>query len=283
MGPRGLSPLPNRTGAFQRIRLSSSTRLLRGGKLVDGSIHSRAHQSKHSTTCCVVSPALPENKAPLLLPSSAFPGSLVGPPFVWISPGGPSPCLSHYRKAFGYYAASVRSPARWHSRGSCEHRQCERSLISYREVRATLSMPALRRADNEVVLIGLRTQWASRRAVLARGCQPFPPSVVTTLTQIPSRGKAPFVSIGRRGSPMALSARPIRYIVSGLPTPSRATTGRRPLTPRTTTQVRLFKQLLDKRTGALLVLPHGGLNFGGEAYFRQYVLRFLLAQTHALP
>ncbi len=54
---------------------------------------------------------------------------------------------------------------------------------------------------------------------------------------------------------MVLSAGPTGYIVSGLPTPSRATTGRRPLTPRTTTQVRLFKQLLDKQTGALLELP----------------------------
>ena len=83
----------------------------------------------------------------------------------------------------------------------------------------------------------------------------YPPSVVTTLPQIPSRGNAPFVNIGRRGSPMALSARPVQYIVSGPPTPSRATTGHRPLTTRTTTQVRLFKQLLDKRTGALLGLP----------------------------
>ncbi len=54
---------------------------------------------------------------------------------------------------------------------------------------------------------------------------------------------------------MARSARPIQYIGSSLPTPSRATTGRRPLPPRTTTQVRLVKQLLDKQTGALLVLP----------------------------
>ncbi len=54
---------------------------------------------------------------------------------------------------------------------------------------------------------------------------------------------------------MALLARPIRYIVSGLPTSNSATAGRRPLTPRTTTQVRLLKQLLDKLTGALLVLP----------------------------
>jgi hypothetical protein len=33
---------------------------------MDESIHPRAHQSKHSLTCCVVSPAMPENKAPLL-------------------------------------------------------------------------------------------------------------------------------------------------------------------------------------------------------------------------
>jgi hypothetical protein len=59
---------------------------------------------------------------------------------------------------------------------------------------------------------------------------------------------------------MVLSAGPTGYIVSGLPTPSRATTGRRPLTPRTTTQVRLFKQLLDKQTGALLALPLAGLH-----------------------
>jgi len=54
---------------------------------------------------------------------------------------------------------------------------------------------------------------------------------------------------------MVHSAKATGYIVSGLPTSSRATTRRRPLTPRTTTQVRLFKQLLDKRTGALLELP----------------------------
>jgi hypothetical protein len=54
---------------------------------------------------------------------------------------------------------------------------------------------------------------------------------------------------------MALLAKPIRYIISGLPTLSSAAIERRPLTPRITTYVRLFKQLLDKPTGALLVLP----------------------------
>ena len=81
-------------------------------------------------------------------------------------------------------------------------RRCERSLISYREVLATLSLPALRRADTGVALIGQRIQQANRHAILARGSQPFPPLVVTTLAQVPSRGQAPFVSIGRRGSPI---------------------------------------------------------------------------------
>jgi hypothetical protein len=121
------------------------------------------------------------------------------------------------------------------------------------------------------MLIGLRTQWASRRANLARGSQPFSPSVVTALTQVPSRGSAPFVSTGHRGSldgPFGWG--PPDNIVSGLPTPNRAATGRGPLTPRTTTQVRLFKQLLDKQTGALLVLPL--LRIRGDAPFFGAVL-----------
>src|SRR5215831_15172660 len=89
---------------------------------------------------------------------------------------------------------------------------------------------------------------------LARGSQPFPPSVVTTLAQVPLRGQAPFVSLGRRGSPI----RPVRLgpadtLEARFPPQGVPLASRRPLTPRTTTQVRLFKQLLDKRTGALLV------------------------------
>ena len=83
----------HRTDTFQCIRLSSSTRLLGDDKLVDGLIHLKAHQSKHSTTCYMESSAMPENKTPLLLPSSAFLGLLVDSLFVWVSPGGPSPSL----------------------------------------------------------------------------------------------------------------------------------------------------------------------------------------------
>jgi hypothetical protein len=93
----------------------------------------------------------------------------------------------------------------------------------------------LRRAfQNEVVLIGLRTQWASRRAILARGSQPFPPSVVTTLTQVPSRGSAPFVSTGHRGSPDGLSAgAPPDTLSAGFPPPivPRLDASRSPLVP----------------------------------------------------
>jgi len=65
----GGSPVPNGTCAFQRIPLPRVNRLLGGGKRVDA----RVHQSKHSTPCCMVSIAVPENRAPFLLPSSAFP------------------------------------------------------------------------------------------------------------------------------------------------------------------------------------------------------------------
>jgi len=37
-------------------------------------------------------------------------------PRVGSFPGGPSSCPSHYKMAFGYYAASALCPARWHSR-----------------------------------------------------------------------------------------------------------------------------------------------------------------------
>ena len=113
-------------------------------------------------------------------------------------------------------------------------KRCERSLISHREVIATLSMPAVRRAGNEVVLIGLETQRASRRAILARGCQPFPPSLVTTRAQVPVRGQAPFVSIGHRGSPIwFVRLGPADTLSAGFP-PQRmpfSDAGRLPLVP----------------------------------------------------
>jgi hypothetical protein len=69
--------------------------------------------------------------------------------------------------------------------------------------------------------------------LLARGCQPFPSSVVTTLPQVPSRGNAPFVSIGRRGSPMALWLDPSGTLEARFPPPTvpLLDAGRLPLVP----------------------------------------------------
>jgi hypothetical protein len=39
-------------------------------------------------------------------------------------PGSPSSCPSHYRRAFGYYAASALCPARWHVRVPCGSSSC---------------------------------------------------------------------------------------------------------------------------------------------------------------
>ncbi len=81
---------------------------------------------------------------------------------------------------------------------------------------------------------------------------------------------------------MALLARPNRYIGSLLPTSNSATAGRRPLTPRTTTQVRLLKQLLDKRTGALLVLPHLEGSHPRVHSNRRFLSRYSVAPSYTL-
>jgi hypothetical protein len=48
------------------------TYLVLAFEVVDSDCSVEAHQVEHSTTCHMESPAMPENKAPLLLPSSAF-------------------------------------------------------------------------------------------------------------------------------------------------------------------------------------------------------------------
>jgi hypothetical protein len=91
--------------------------------------------------------------------------------------------------------------------------------------------------------------------LLARGCQPFPPSVVTTFTQVPSRGYAPFVSIGRRGSPDGPFGSGHRIHCQRASHPQPCHDWTQAAYPSYHSQVRLFKQLLDKRTGALPELP----------------------------
>src|SRR3989440_4227271 len=67
---------------------------------VSGISHSRTHQH-------------------LWAPSSAFPSSPFLSDVRQVSPGRPSPCLRHYNRAFGYYAASALLSASWHFRFHC--------------------------------------------------------------------------------------------------------------------------------------------------------------------
>ena len=74
---------------------------------------SRVHQSERSTTRCMGSPAMPENKAPLLFPSFAFSGKSLSSHFRFLSPFGPSPYPYHYSRALlDYCAASTLSSTR---------------------------------------------------------------------------------------------------------------------------------------------------------------------------
>jgi hypothetical protein len=52
----------------------------------------------------------------LLQLSSAFLTSSLVPLVKRLSPPKPSPCLSHYSRALGYYVAAALCPACWHSR-----------------------------------------------------------------------------------------------------------------------------------------------------------------------
>jgi len=85
-------------------------------------------------------------------------------------------------------------------------------------IRTSRSAWLLDEAVNDTISLssgGKSTHWTKTPmgqppCLLAQGCQTCPFSGGTTRTQVPSRGNAPVVSRGRRGSPMALSARHIR-------------------------------------------------------------------------
>src|SRR5712692_4152465 len=108
---------------------------------------SRAHQSEHSTTCCMRSPALPENKAPLLPPSFAFSGKSLSSRFRFLSLADlhhvPPITAEHWATTPPPpslpYASILASPygARW----------LESSPVPVRKLRVPRSMPALRRVD----------------------------------------------------------------------------------------------------------------------------------------
>jgi hypothetical protein len=109
---------------------------------------SRAHQSEHSTACCMRSPALPENKAPLLLPSFAFSGKSLSSHFRFLSPFGPSPCLCYYSRALGRLS---RLRPLFHTLACSRPHTGQGGLrvpqFQLRKLRVPRSMPALRRVD----------------------------------------------------------------------------------------------------------------------------------------
>src|SRR5205823_1620158 len=111
-----------------------------------------------STTCCMATPAMPENKKPLLEPSSAFLNSSLFPLVTRLSLAN----LHHVSAITAERWATTLPPPSVPRAGilapRCRAKRCLSSLISYREVIAILSVPALRRADDGVAFIGLGTQ-----------------------------------------------------------------------------------------------------------------------------
>ena len=64
----------------------------------------------------MATPAMPENKKPLLFVTICIPSLFHCSRRQVSFPGEPSPCPRRYSVAFDYYVASARSPTRWHSR-----------------------------------------------------------------------------------------------------------------------------------------------------------------------
>jgi len=149
-----------------------------------------AHE--HGTTRCARSPALPENKALLLtapsdlgslLPSVAFLADLhlVQTITVWhLITTPPPPSFLHA----GILASR------------CRVKQFQSSPVPYGRVRATLSLPALRRVSRGRTLTEVETVRHTHHHRLVKCLSRFHLFGLTTL-----QAQVPFVSIGRRGRP----------------------------------------------------------------------------------
>jgi hypothetical protein len=109
-------------------------------------------------------------------------------------PGGPSPCLSHYSQALGYYAASVLPSALWHFRAP--PRRVRRQGSSPVPTRETYQQPlaaCFTPGGAETTPAGESTVRPTAIPFWVRCISPFHLSYITTpLTQVP------FVRIGRR-------------------------------------------------------------------------------------
>ena len=141
---------------------------------------SRAHQSEHSATCCMRSPALPENKTPLLLPSFAFSGKSISSRFRFLSLADlhhvsaitaerwattpPPPSLPH--------ASILASP--------CGARWLESSPVPVRKLIVPRSMPALRRVDQRQHVHAMPKRHTPHHPFWARCISHFHLLLVTT-------------------------------------------------------------------------------------------------------
>ena len=111
-------------------------------------------------------------------------------------PGSPSSCPSHYRRAFGYYAASALCPARWHVRVPVGSSSCR--VPQFRVSVFAQPVACLLDAGCLVEEPSLMCKQAGTYTVtiLVKCLSRFHLSDFTTLpTQVS------LVSIGRRGSP----------------------------------------------------------------------------------
>jgi hypothetical protein len=113
-------------------------------------------------------------------------------------PGGPSPCPRHYSVAFGYYAASVLPPARWHFRAPCWASRWGSSLIPAEDVVAPRSCLLYAGWSTEAVRTAGTSSPATTLPFWSWRLSQFRHMGLTTLqTQVPC------VSIGHRVGPLS--------------------------------------------------------------------------------
>jgi hypothetical protein len=149
-----------------------------------------AHE--HGTTRRRRSPAVPENKAFLLVALSDFSGLLWSVAFLAV--------LRRVHPITGWHLATTLPPPSVLHAGILASRsrvkQFQSSPVPRGRVLATLSLPALRRVSRGRTLTEVETVRHTHRHRLVKCISRFHLSGLTTL---PSQ--VPFVSIGRRGSP----------------------------------------------------------------------------------
>jgi hypothetical protein len=191
----------------------------------------RAHRSEHSTTRCMESPTVLEHMAPFLFPSCAFSHASISSLFKLLSLAD----LHHVLAIPARHSAPLPPPPSLPYAGilasECSGKQCERSLNSSREVRATRRCLLSAERTREECSLDEEANELAASPFWLRGLSHFPFRSERRIRRFLSSAE---IAGGARW-PFRLDP------VSGLSTPTSATAGRRPLSPRTTTHVRPFQ------------------------------------------